>query len=126
MWFTPQQIKTKALEKLVKYSSSKFEIEMANILLNTMENLDIEKLDFSFTDLQNILNKFKIKYDAAEIKKIIRDNWKLVQATNSNQYQKITITNDLDFYQNLGKGRYYTISKTFLLENFDELMTNTN
>jgi hypothetical protein len=126
MWFTPQQIKTKALEKLVKYSSSKFEIEMANILLNTMENLDIEKLDFSFTDLQNILNKFKIKYDAAEIKKIIRDNWKLVQATNSNQYQKITITNDLDFYQNPGKGRYYTISKNFLLENFDELMTNTN
>jgi hypothetical protein len=76
--------------------------------------------------LQNILNKFKVKYDAAEIKKIIRDNWKLEQATNSNQYQKITITNDLDFYLNLGKGRYYTISKTFLLENFDELMTTTN
>jgi Family of unknown function (DUF5906) len=125
MWFTPQQIKTSALEKLVKFNSSKLEIELANILINIIENLDVEKLDFCFTDLQNILNKFRIKYDAAEIKKIIRDNWKLSQAKNSNQYEKITVTNDLDFYQNSSKGRYYTISRKFLSENYDDLMTNT-
>ena len=116
MWFTPQEIRTSALEKLVRFNSCKLEIEIATILLNVIENLDIEKLDFSFTDLQNILNKFKVKYDATEIKNIVRDNWKLKQARNSNQYQKISITNDLDMYQNVGKGRYYSISKTFLLE----------
>jgi hypothetical protein len=116
MWFTPQQIKTQALQKLVKYNSSKFEIELANTLVNTMESLDVETLDFSFTDLLNILNKYRIKYDADETKKIIRKNWGLEQAKNSNQYQKITITHDLDFYQNLTKGRYYSVSKTFLLE----------
>lgn len=116
MWFTPQEIKTTALEKLVRFNSSKLEIEIANILLNIIENLDIEKFDFSFTDLQNILNKFKVKYDATEIKNIVRENWKLEQARNSNQYQKISITNDLDLYQNVGKGRYYSISKAFLLE----------
>jgi hypothetical protein len=116
MWFTPQEIKTSALEKLVRFNSSKQEIEIANILLNIIENLDTEKLDFSFTDLQNILNKFKVKYDAVEIKNIVRDNWKLEQAKNSNQYQKISITNDLDIYQNMGKGRFYSISKTFLVE----------
>jgi hypothetical protein len=126
MWFTPQQIKTKALQKLVKYSSSKFESELANVLLNIMENLDVETLDFCFTDLQNILNKFRIKYDASEIKKIIRENWKLEQAKNSNQYEKITITNDLDFYQNSSKGRYYSVTRKFLSENYDDLMTNTN
>ncbi len=123
MWFTPQQIKTKALQRLVKFNSSKLEIEIANAILNTMDSLDIETLDFSFNDLQNILNKFRIKYDAFEIKKIIRDDWKLLQAKNSNQYQKITVTNDLDFYQNLSKGRYYTITREFLLQNYDELMT---
>ncbi|MCB6000072.1 DUF5906 domain-containing protein [Flavobacterium psychrophilum] len=123
MWFTPQQIKTKALQRLVKFNSSKLEIEIANAILNTMDSLDIETLDFSFNDLQNILNKFRIKYDAFEIKKIIRDDWKLIQAKNSNQYQKITVTNDLDFYQNLSKGRYYTITREFLLQNYDELMT---
>jgi hypothetical protein len=116
MWFTPQEIKTSALEKLVRFNSSKLEIEISNILLNVIENLDVEKLDFSFTDLQNILNKFKVKYDANEVKNIVRDDWKLEQAKNSNQYQKISVTNDLDFYQNVGKGRYYSISKTFLLE----------
>ncbi|MFV5695436.1 primase-helicase family protein [Flavobacterium sp. LB3P122] len=116
MWFTPQQIKTKALQKLVRYNSSKIETELANVLLNTMESLDIEILEFCFSDLLNILNKFRIKYDAAEIKKIVRENWKLVPASNSNKYQKITVTIDLDFYQNLSKGRHYSISRIFLLE----------
>lgn len=123
MWFTPQQIKTKALDKLVKFNSSKLEVELASVLINTMDSLDTENIQFCFSDLLNFLNKFKIKHDANEIKKIIRNDWKLQQQSNSNQYQKITITNDLDFYQNLSKGRYYTVSRAFLLQNFDELMT---
>ena len=31
MWFTPQQIKTKALQKLVKFNSSQFETQLANV-----------------------------------------------------------------------------------------------
>ena len=116
MWFTPNQIKTKALQRLVRFNSTKLENELANILINTMESLDIEILEFCFSDLLNILNKFRLKYDAGEIKKIVREIWKLEQAKNSNQYQKITITMDLDFYQNQSKGRHYSISKNFLAE----------
>lgn len=124
MWFLPQQIRTKALERLIKFNSCKFEIELAGILLNIMDNLDLNQLDFSFTDLQNILNKFRVKYDTNEVKKIVRYNWKLDQQPNSNKYQKITVTTDLDFYLNKSKGRYYSISRKFLTENFDDLMTN--
>ena len=116
MWFTTEQIKTKALQKLVKYNSNKLEIELANTLISIMESLDIETLDFSNSDLLNILNKFRIKYDANEIKIILRKNWKLEQAKNSNQYQKVGVSNDLDFYQNLTKGRYYSVTKKFLYE----------
>lgn len=116
MWFTPEQIKTAALQKLVRYNSSKIENELANVLLNTMESLDSELLEFCFSDLLNILNKFRIKYDAAEIKKIIRENWQLVPASNSNKYQKITLTMDLDFYQSQSKGRHYSVSRNFLAE----------
>lgn len=119
MWFTPGQIKTKALQKLVRYNSFKFESELANTLMNVMEGLDTETLEFTTSDLLNILNKFRIKYDADEVKNIIKNNWKLEQATNSNKYQKISISNDLDFYQNLTKGRYYSITKEQLL-NFIE------
>ncbi len=124
MWFTPQQIRTKALEKLIRYNSNKLEVELASILLNTMDNLNLEKVDFSFTDLQNLLNKFRIKYIASDVKKIIREIWKLEQQSNSNQYQKVTITNDLDFYLNSSKGRYYSITRNFLTKNYDEMMTN--
>lgn len=116
MWFTPKQIKTKALEKLVLHKSSKIEHEIASTLLNVMESIDIEILEFSISDLLNILNKFKVKYDAIEIKKIIRENWKLSPSPNSNKYQKITVTNDLDIYQNQAKGRHYVIFKIFLVE----------
>jgi hypothetical protein len=120
MWFTPEQIKTNALLRLVRYNSNQIEKEVANVLLNSMESLDIETIDFCFSDLLNILNKFKIKYDAVEVKNIIRKNWKLEQAKNSNQYQKVSITNDLDFHQNLTKGRYYTITRDFLSDYSDE------
>ena len=116
MWFTPEQIKTRALQKLVRYNSSKIENELANVLLNTMESLDTELLEFCFSDLLNILNKFRIKYDSAEMKKIISENWQLVPASNSNKYQKITLTMDLDFYQNQSKGRHYSVSRNFLSE----------
>jgi len=124
MWFTPLQIRTKALEKLIRYNSNKLEVELASILLNTMDNLNLDKVDFSFTDLQNLLNKFRIKYIASDVKKIIREVWKLEQQSNSNQYQKVTITNDLDFYLNSSKGRYYSITRNFLTKNYDEMMTN--
>ena len=116
MWFTPQQIKTKALEKLVKFNSCQFETQLAHTLLNVMETLDVDVLEFSLVDLQNILNKFKLKYDAIEIKNIIRKSWKLPQANNSNPYQRISVTNDLDFYLNPSKGRFFNISRNFLEE----------
>ncbi|MFV8351335.1 primase-helicase family protein [Flavobacterium sp. XS2P14] len=122
MWFTPEQIRTNALLKLIRHNSNQIERELANALMTTMESLDIETLDFCFSDLLNILNKFKIKYDPVEIKNVIRKNWKLEQAKNSNQYQKVSITNDLNFYQNLTKGRYYTITRKFLSDFNDELM----
>lgn len=122
MWFTPQQIKTDALVKLIRHNSSHTERDLVNVLMNTMESLDIEKLDFCFSDLLNILNKFKIKYDATEVKNVIRKNWHLVQATNSNVYQQTIITSDLHFYQNQAKGRYYTITHKFLSDFSDDLM----
>jgi energy-coupling factor transporter ATP-binding protein EcfA2 len=122
MWFTAQQIKTDALDKLVRFNCNKLEVEIASCLTTILDGLDEENLQFSFADLLNFLNKFKIKQDAAEIKKIIKQQWKLEQQPNSNQYIKITVTNDLDFYQNQSKGRFYTVSKTFLSQFYDESM----
>ena len=43
---------------------------------------------------------------------------------NSNQYRKFVIWSDGDMNLTEAKGRYFTIEKTFLTQNFDELMTD--
>ncbi len=121
MWFTPEQIKTAALEKLVRYNCNKIEVQIASCLTTIMDELVEDTIQFSFADLLNILNKFKIRYDPGEIKKIIKTNWKLENKSNSNQYMKIVVTNDLDFYQNQSKGRFYTVTKSFLHQFSDEI-----
>ena len=68
MWFTPEQIKTAALQKLVRYNSSKIENELANVLLNTMERyiLDLLHICVYFSIIQ-----LKMVFQTSERKKII-------------------------------------------------------
>ena len=86
------------------------------MLINIIEVLNVEVLDFTLSDLQNALNKFRIKYDATEIRRIIRKKWCLQQQENPNKYEKVFVTQDLDIGFNPSKGRFYSISRQFLLE----------
>lgn len=116
MWFTREQIKTDALTNLIRHNCNKLETELCNMLINIIEVLNVEVLDFTLSDLQNALNKFRIKYDATEIRRIIRKKWCLQQQENPNKYEKVFVTQDLDIGFNPSKGRFYSISRQFLLE----------
>lgn len=116
MWFTREQIKTDALTNLIRHNCNKLETELCNMLINIIEVLNVEVLDFTLSDLQNALNKFRIKYDATEIRRIIRKKWCLQQQENPNKYEKLFVTQDLDIGFNPSKGRFYSISRQFLLE----------
>ena len=116
MWFTREQIKTDALTNLIRHNCNKQETELSNMLINIIEVLNVEVLDFTLSDLQNALNKFRIKYDATEIRRIIRKKWCLQQQENPNKYEKVFVTQDLDIGFNPSKGRFYSISRQFLLE----------
>ena len=116
MWFTREQIKTDALTNLIRHNCNKLETELCNMLINIIEVLNVEVLDFTLSDLQNALNKFRIKYDATEIRRIIRKKWCLHQQENPNKYEKVFVTQDLDIGFNPSKGRFYSISRQFLLE----------
>jgi hypothetical protein len=116
MWFTREQIKTDALTNLIRHNCNKLETELSNMLINIIEVLNVEVLDFTLSDLQNALNKFRIKYDATEIRRIIRKKWCLQQQENPNKYEKVFVTQDLDIGFNPSKGRFYSISRQFLLE----------
>lgn len=123
MWFTPQQIYTTALAKLVHNNRNRVEKEIAHLLCSVMEKFDLEEISFSIMDLLNTLNKSRIKTDLTQLRALLKVNWKLQQKNNCFKYQKFSILSDGEIVLLDTKGRYFTLEKIFLLKNFDDLMT---
>ncbi|CAM1361383.1 conserved protein of unknown function [Tenacibaculum soleae] len=123
MWFTPQQIHTTALTKLVNNNRNRVEKEIAHLLISVMEKFDLEEINFSIMDLLNALNKTRIKTDLTQLRRLLKNNWKLPQKNNCFKYQKFSILSDGEIVLLNTKGRFFTLKKTFLLKTFDDLMT---
>ncbi len=120
MWFSPTQIETPALRKLVQHNKNRIEKELANILLMVMEDNDMEKINFCAIDALNAIGKTRLRTDLTQIRKILKKDWKLESQPNSHMYQKFSIWADGTTMFKDAKGRYFTISKSFLAENFPE------
>ena len=124
MWFTPQQIKTKALVKLVQNNRNRVEKELASILLSVIEKFDLEEVHLCPMDALLALNKTRVKTDLTQLRRLLKRDWKLINQENSNSYQKFVIWTDGDINLLDAKGRYFTVQKSFLTKNFDDTMTD--
>ena len=124
MWFTPQQIKTKALVKLVRNNRNRVEKELASILLSVIEKFDLQAVHLCPMDALLALNKTRVKTDLTQLRRLLKRDWKLNNQDNSNSYQKFVIWTDGEINLIDAKGRYFTVEKTFLTQNFDESMTD--
>ncbi|AUC84911.1 hypothetical protein CW731_06220 [Polaribacter sp. ALD11] len=124
MWFTPQQIYTPALKRLVNNNKNRVEKEIAHLLFSIIEKFDLEEIHFGIMDLLNALNKTRIKTDLTQLRNLLKTNWKITQKKNSFKYQKFLILSDGETVLIDTKGRYFTVKKVFLLKNFDDLMTD--
>ena len=123
MWFTPQQIKTNALVKLVRNNRNRVEKELASILLSVIEKFDMEAVDLCPMDALLALNKTRVKTDLTQLRRLLKRDWNLSNQDNSNSYQKFVIWTDGEINLMDAKGRYFTVEKTFLTQNFDETLT---
>jgi hypothetical protein len=124
MWFTPQQIKTKALVKLVRNNRNRVEKELASILFSVIEKFDLQAVHLCPMDALLALNKTRVKTDLTQLRRLLKRDWKLNNQDNSNSYQKFVIWSDGEINLIDAKGRYFTVEKTFLTQNFDESMTD--
>lgn len=124
MWFTAQQIRTTALKKLVQNNRNRVEKELASIILSVMEKFDLEEVHLCPIDALHALNKTRVKTDLTQLRKLLKKDWELKNQDNSNKYQKFVIWSDGDMNLTDAKGRYFTIEKAFLTQNFDETMTD--
>ncbi|QWX83579.1 hypothetical protein H0I23_14135 [Cellulophaga sp. HaHaR_3_176] len=123
MWFTSQQIYTPALKKLVNNNRNRVEKEIAHLLLSVMEKFELDEVNFCLMDLLNALSKTRIKTDLTQLRLLLKKDWKIEQKNNSFNYQKFVILSDGEIILLETKGRYFTIKKSFLSKNFDDLMT---
>ena len=122
MWFTPKQIKTNALHRLVQNNRNRVERELATILLGAMEQFDSNEVHLCPLDALQLLNRTRIKTDLTQLRRLLKKDWRLENKDNSLSYQKLVIWQDASMHLVDAKGRYFTVEKSFLLENFDELM----
>jgi len=122
MWFTPQQIKTEALRKLINFNKNIIEIELVNSIIEIIDNFELEVFQFCIKDLQNLMSKTPYKETKTRLKNIVREEWKLTPAENSLKYKKFTVLSDGSIVEGTDKGRFYTLKKSYLIENYDELM----
>ncbi|WP_026707436.1 primase-helicase family protein [Flavobacterium frigidarium] len=124
MWFTAEQIYTTALQKLFNNNRNRVEQEIAHLFLSVMEKFELDEVNFSLMDLLNALVKTRVKTDLTQLRFLLKKDWKIEQKNNSFKYQKFVILSDGEIVLLDTKGRYFTVTKSFLTKNFDDLMTD--
>ena len=120
MWFSPEQIKTKALENLMQNNRNRVEKELASVILSAMETLELEEIQLCPLDALQLLNRTRIKTDLTQLRHIFKKDWKLQNQDNSMVYSKLMIWQEGGMGLTDAKGRYYSIKRSFLIENFGE------
>ena len=124
MWFSADEIRTKALQKLVFKNNNKLESKIIELLYEFFETNDDEEINVVPQDLLNMMNRmFRPTYwTRNDIRNLLKETWKLNPQNNGLTY----IRYDLDFagifYQNNSVGRYFTIKKDFILNKRVEML----
>ena len=124
MWFSANEIRTKALQKLVFKNNNKLESKIIELLFEFFESNNDEEINVVPQDLLNMMNRmFRPTYwTRNDIRNLLKETWKLNPQNNGLTY----IRYDLDFagifYQNNSVGRYFTIKKDFILNKRVEML----
>lgn len=124
MWFTTKQIETLALKKLMNNNRNRVEKELLSLIISAMDRHELDELHFVPLDLVNALNRARIKSDQTRIRQLLKKDWKLVNQKNSLSYRKFVVLSDGEIALIESKGRYFSINRKFISENFDESMTD--
>lgn len=127
MWFTKEQIHTKALDVLVKGNQTTIEKEIEDLVIELFEVFNVDQLCFAPIDLVEELNKVNIKVSRNYVGKILREHFKLEQKNSSYNLYRLEssrngyVNSKLDFTSRIG--RFYTFKRADFIKNVD-LLTN--
>jgi len=117
MWFSPEQISTPALQKLIRQNRQKLEVELASLLLLIADEKGLNELRFCTGDVQDWMIRKGIRnQDTTAIRRILQNVWNLKPAPNSNAYTQYKFSTENNIYEAPSKGRFYTMSLEMILK----------
>ena len=124
MWFTPAQIRTKALQKLVFKNANKLELKIIELLYEFFESNEDQEIHVVPQDILSMVNRmFRPTYwTRNDVRNVLKDSWKLEPQKNGLTYIRYDIDFSGNFYQNNAVGRFFSIKKDFILQKFVELL----
>lgn len=117
MWFTPEQLKTKALKRLVNGTKYHLERELLLFLQDVMEDYEVDEICFSINELKDQLKGVR-SISIASLNKVLVYTWKLKPRNSSyKQYsKKLEVGAEWTVDSFTKKGRFYRFTKEFVEE----------
>jgi hypothetical protein len=111
MWFSASQIRTEALQRVIRRSRNWLEVEMAVILIGIMDDYELEEIQFCINDLIPYLIKSGYRASRQAIIKVLKENWNIEPVHNTHQYTRYAMLSDGSVTSVLAKGRFYKVSR---------------
>lgn len=121
MWFTPEQIMTESLLKLI--NQNKGESLVLELIHECFEKMEEDELMFAPNDIYLLLRKQygKVGFGVNEIRKILK-RWNFTPENNSKSYSGIELLSHGEYVKVDRKGRFYTIQRCLFYKIYDALM----
>ena len=124
MWFDFKTIETNALKRVIRNNKNKLEMQIILSIIELIDSVEIDDYYFCVKDIQfNLSKTTKGNIDNSAIMRVLKDEWKLKPNTNTSSYFTYKYSNEGFFVKHNDKGRYYSINRAWITENFDDLMT---
>lgn len=123
MWFAPKDIRTENLDIMIRNNLEISERELAILLYEIMDDSDLNSVDLRPIDAVELLKSIKINVDTPKMRNILKDRWKLKCKDNSFNYEKPEPIRGGNYIFTRSKGKFFTVTKDFLLNKFGDLVT---
>ena len=116
MWFAPSLLHTEALQRIIRSNRNRLEIEMHELILDIMESVGTDTFSFDCNDIFLLLRYSQARVEKHQIRKVLKECWKLNPAPNTLTYTtyQLDYTRDCHYSPVRKTGRFYTVTKAFL------------
>lgn len=113
MWFAPEDLKTPALTHIIRVCRPSAELELAEFMLDIMDQYNVNELRYTSSDLNSLLRQYG--RDINNVHHIISKVWCVPHAANKMAYDLFAPWVDMKNLPSREYGRYYVFARPFLL-----------